>query len=765
MSKETNQAAADPGESREQLIRELADARSRLAAQEQQLQELSRKLDGLQTRERSIEETLRESDERFRMLLSASSEVLYRMSPDWSEMRQLTSKGFLADTARPSRNWLQEYIHPDDQPAVTAAIDEAIRTRSAFVFEHRVRRADGSLGWTFSRAVPLLDAGSEIVEWFGAASDITERKRFEEALQRSEQQLAKELESTRNLQQVSTRLIQAEDLKVLYEDILDTAAAILQADFASLQMLDPERGAAGELRLLGHRGFSDQAARFWEWVRPDSQTTCGRCLSTGQRVVVPDIRACGFMAGSQDLQTYLRTGILAVQTTPLISRSGTLLGALSTHWREPHTPTPGELRNLDILARQAADLIDRKQADAALRHLNETLEQQVAERTELAERRARQLHYLAVELIEAEERIRWRIAEMLHEDLQQVLASARMQLQMVRPTLPPEPILEHVERMLLQAIDTSRSLSQELSPSILYHSDLATALRWLSRRKKEKFGLSVELQTDDPLPVKETPIHVFVFRAVQELLVNVVQHAEVKNARVDLSIHENTLSVTVSDDGRGFDPTVLEIATAKGGLGLLSLRERASYIGGRLLIESAPGNGSRVTLTVPLAIPDAGALQAAAVEPETPIVSEAAHTGTDGDLRVLFVDDHQVMRQGLIKLISGKPGIQVAGEAANGREALERVRRLEPDVVVMDISMPEMDGIEATRRIKTEFPNVRVVGLSMHDNAQIFQTMRDAGAESVVSKAASSAELLRSIYSSFRTDQCRHRRRPAPAEP
>ncbi len=125
---------------------------------------------------------LRESEERFRALVTASSEVLYRMSPDWSEMRQLHSRGFLANTEKPSRTWLQEYIPPDDQPHVTAVINEAIRTKSIFELEHRVRRADGSLGWTFSRAVPLLDANGEIVEWFGAASDITERKRMEETL-------------------------------------------------------------------------------------------------------------------------------------------------------------------------------------------------------------------------------------------------------------------------------------------------------------------------------------------------------------------------------------------------------------------------------------------------------------------------------------------------------------------------------------------------------------------------------------------------------
>lgn len=119
---------------------------------------------------------LAEYQKRLLALVRASSQVLYRMSPEWSEMRELSGGGFLADTERPNRDWVQHYIHPDDQPRVRAAIEDAIRTKAVFELEHRVRRADGSLGWTLSRAVPILDDKGNIIEWFGAASDITERR-------------------------------------------------------------------------------------------------------------------------------------------------------------------------------------------------------------------------------------------------------------------------------------------------------------------------------------------------------------------------------------------------------------------------------------------------------------------------------------------------------------------------------------------------------------------------------------------------------------
>jgi signal transduction histidine kinase len=131
-------------------------------------------------------EALRESEERFRALVQATSDAMYQMSPDWTEMRRLGGRDFLADTSEPDRNWLQKYIHPEDQAFVWAAVQKAICTQSIFQLEHRVLRADGSLGWTFSRAIPLKNEQGEITEWFGAANDITHRKRADEALLRSE---------------------------------------------------------------------------------------------------------------------------------------------------------------------------------------------------------------------------------------------------------------------------------------------------------------------------------------------------------------------------------------------------------------------------------------------------------------------------------------------------------------------------------------------------------------------------------------------------
>ena len=390
----------------------------------------------------------------------------------------------------------------------------------------------------------------------------------------------------------------------------------------------------------------------------------------------------------------------------------------------------------------------RKKAEQALHHLNETLEKQVAERTEVAEARAKQLQSLAVELIEAEEKERWRISELLHEDLQQILAGAKMQLQPACAKAPPEWLLGNVDRLLEHAIEKSRSLSQDLSPAILHNSGLTFSLNWLTVKMSEKFGLFTDLSIRTEQPFLSAPLKVFIFRAVQELLSNVVHHSGEKIARIVLSGSENSIVATVSDAGLGFDPAILSttMTAAHSGLGLLSLRERASYIGGSLDIESAPGHGSRITLTVPLITQGGEAPQTLEAEEPVSIASAEPVPHAAGEIKVLFVDAHKVMRQAMIKLVSDKPDIQIVGEAANGQDALKLAQQKKPNLVLMDVSISEEESIKAIHLIKIKLPHVRVIGLLLYEDEALARTMVQAGAECVISKTASSSELLDAIH-------------------
>ncbi len=216
-----------------------------------------------------------------------------------------------------------------------------------------------------AKAATLKDARGAAERLIGINIDVTERRETEEQLRHSQRELAMEVAHLKLLQQISTELIQEESVKNLYEKITDAAVAIMRSDFASMQMLYPERGNNGELLLLAYRGFSPEAARFWQWVPADSGSTCAAALRTRQRVIVSDIETCDFMAATEDLRIYRQTAIRAVQSTPLLSRTGQIVGMISTHWREQHAPSERDLQTFDVLARQAADLIERRRTEEA----------------------------------------------------------------------------------------------------------------------------------------------------------------------------------------------------------------------------------------------------------------------------------------------------------------------------------------------------------------------------------------------------------------
>ncbi|RJQ83275.1 MAG: PAS domain S-box protein [Desulfobacteraceae bacterium] len=285
------------------------------------------------------------------------------------------------------------------------------------------------------------------------------------------------------------------------------------------------------------------------------------------------------------LLSVMQTG-LPLRDSEISGETAARPGVLRT-WRHsvhPLKTSDGKIIGLNTVIEE---ITERKKAQEALSALNKELKQ----RTELAEARARQLNHLAVELIEAEERERRRLSELLHDDLQQTLAAARMHLQAVGQGLASDPLLARVEGLLNEAIGKSRSLSHELSPSVLYHSGLSAALKWIVGQMEERFGLRADLEIGcDQKRCESEPVKVFIFRAAHELLFNVVKHAGVKSAKILLSCPDNQMVLTISDRGRGFNPEELELNT-KSGLGLLSLRERARNFGGRLVIDSGPAKG------------------------------------------------------------------------------------------------------------------------------------------------------------------------------
>ena len=143
--------------------------------------------------------------------------------------------------------------------------------------------------------------------------------------------------------------------------------------------------------------------------------------------------------------------------------------------------------------------------------------------------------------------------------------AARMQLQGACECLPPDTdVLANVEKILGETLKKARRLSHELSPAVLHHSGLAGSLDWLSRQMKEQFGLQVKVASEGTDLFESAPLKIFLFRAVQELLFNVVKHAGVKTAQVTLSRFDRGLVLQVTDQGRGFKPDILPAASVSG---------------------------------------------------------------------------------------------------------------------------------------------------------------------------------------------------------
>ncbi|MEX0653504.1 MAG: PAS domain-containing sensor histidine kinase [Phycisphaeraceae bacterium] len=249
------------------------------------------------------------------------------------------------------------------------------------------------------------------------------------------------------------------------------------------------------------------------------------------------------------------------------------------------------------------DLTERKEAHDQLRQLNETLEQRVAERTE-------QVRQMATRLSEVEHRERRKIADDLHDHLAQLLVSCRMKLSLVEPADDASREMRtEVDRALGEAMKYVRTLIAELRPTVLHEQGLPAAIGWLAQRMQERFRLSVKVESEDDLKSLSGNLSTVLFNAVRELLMNVVKHSQVKEAEVSLRRRGDEIEVIVADQGVGFrmeENRSPGAATDTGGYGLFSVRERIRLIGGRIDVESAPGEGSQITLTVPM---NAGAFE------------------------------------------------------------------------------------------------------------------------------------------------------------
>ena len=399
---------------------------------------------------------------------------------------------------------------------------------------------------------------------------------------------------------------------------------------------------------------------------------------------------------------------------------------------------PNHLAHLfiDVSETKKQELVLRQQ-DQALRELNENLELRVAERADLAERRAFELRQLVEELGHTEQRTRMNLAQTLHDHLQQLLVAAKFRVRSLPYSESPVELLERsrqLEGLINDAIEEARSLAVDLTPPILQERGLAAGLEWLCRRLEEEHGLKVDLSAGAGSEPGTEDMKMFLFQAARELLLNVVNHAGVREAELSLERRApGFLCLTVKDQGAGFDASKV-IVRSPSGFGLFNIQQRLELLGGSVEIHSEPGGGCVVTLTAPVPLHPAAPPRILTPRDQPGDLEFQRANSAGQPIRVMIVDDHEILREGLANLLESNGQIEVVGAAGDGAVAVEVARRLRPDVILMDITMPTMNGIEATRSIKSEMPDCRIIALSMHEREDMEQAMREAGATAYVSK-------------------------------
>ena len=540
----------------------------------------------------------------------------------------------------------------------------------------------------------------ELLEWENQriTALLSERDQVERVITR-------ELNDTRRLRDVAARLIGTDGGSALYGEILEAAIEIVDGDAGTIQLLDEQSHC---LTFLTSRGFSPAVTAHFSVVDASSGSPCGRALAAGQRTFMrfddpddPDTDG--------SCRLHLDDGLRCAQSTPLISRSGRPIGMFSIHWAEPRELSERELRFLDLLGRQAADLIERNQVQEAL----------LASERELREEARRKDEFIAV----------------LAHELRNPLAPIRSGIEVLKRANGDVQLIERVRPMMERQIGQVVHLIDDLlDVSRIRSGKVELKREWVSLRSLVESaleahrgqiaagGIDLVVDLDDP----ERQLEVDPTRLSQ--VISNVLHNAVKFTPVDGRItirstvepalngdgSEQVLRITDSGVGIAADvlPNIFDLFTQARsdssrhggmGIGLALSRSLMTLHGGSIEASSiGAGHGSEFAIRLPVHLPAAA--------------PALADRGDDGDadlagLRVLVIDDNQDAADGVAMLLTMCGGeVRVAYDAMR---IVDDVRAFEPGLVLLDIGQPGIDGYQACRNVREEIGHaVHMVALT-----------------------------------------------------
>lgn len=572
--------------------------------------------------------------------------------------------------------------------------------RDAFIPEEVITDASGNVRWLQTVKRPILNEQGKATHVLGVATDITQRRLAEEALRRNEELLRLVTDSS--------------PIAMVYCD------AQQRLQFVNRAYAD--RFGLAPADVIGTHIADVVGVKAYETIRP-----------------YVDAALVGTRSDFEMAVPYERIGTRYMRCAyvPHMDQGGRAIGFTAV----------------------LSDITDRRRMEETLRESEERLrsfaqelEARVAERTqELTQLHAR-LRALSTDLNLTEQRERKRLATDLHDYLAQLLALVRMKLGQIKRLIPNTAQAEvtQTEGIVNEALIYTRTLVAQLCPPVLHEFGLPLALRWLAEQMlRQELTVEVRQLVHDRVLLPEDQA-VLLFQSVRELLINVRKHARTNQAVMAIEQSGDDLCITVRDEGAGMDLSAAQatnqLSVSSSKFGLFSIRERMLAIGGRLELDSSPGRGMTSRLIVPITD-----RRPAVEESESPASGDAPPTiqshsvHEEGRIRVLLVDDHPMIREGLRGLLYVHEDLSIVGEARDGEEALSLTDKLRPDCVIMDVNMPRMDGIEATRRLKAAFAGTAVIGLSVNASREVELAMRRAGVDQFLSKAAPVEQIYRTI--------------------
>jgi len=364
------------------------------------------------------------------------------------------------------------------------------------------------------------------------------------------------------------------------------------------------------------------------------------------------------------------------------------------------------------------------------------------------------LRQLSGRLLQLQDDERRHIARDLHDITGQKLAFQSIvlsQLITAATDAATKSALIECHQLTSQVGEEIRTLSYLLHPPLLDELGLSSAVHWYTQGFEKRTGIHVDVDIPRDFLRLPADVETALFRVIQESLTNVHRYADSLKAFIHVKRVGDEVNLEIGDYGRGIRAEVLKSSrdsVAPLGVGIQGMKERMRQLSGRLEVTSSPNKGTTVTATLPIREQRSEPALDFNQPPDGDSSNsngETRKTAADVRRRILIADDHEVLRRGIRTMLESEKDWEVCGEAFDGQEVVEKAASLNPDLVILDINMPVLNGVAAVRQILRNRPQTKILVFSVHDSDQTVREILSAGAHGYLSKAKAGQELVQVV--------------------